>query len=156
MLGQRLSGLLDSLDPMYTLEPDAEEQVLKMADTFMEQVTRQGLLMARHRGSNTLDVKDLQLVLQKQWGIVVPGLGAPPSRNQRIATIRGATSTASNATSSDGGNDSKDPPAITTTMTTGSGNKRRPSTSSATSNFSNRSKKTKTNATTHSAAATTS
>jgi transcription initiation factor TFIID subunit 12 len=150
MLGQRLSGLLDSLDPMYTLEPDAEEQVLKMADTFMEQVTRQGLLMARHRGSNTLDVKDLQLVLQKQWGIVVPGLGAPPSRNQRLGTM----STASSASSMAGGNDSKEPPATTTMTTTGSGNKRRPSNSSATSNFSNRPKKTKTNATTHSATAT--
>lgn len=77
LVGQRLRDLLASLDPNYVLDAEAEEQVLQLADDFLDKVTKQSLRLAQHRGSKTLDVQDVQLALQKQWGIVVPGLGPP-------------------------------------------------------------------------------
>lgn len=85
LVGERIADLVKSLDPNYTIDEAAEEQVLQLADDFLDQVTRQSLRMAQHRGSKTLDVQDLQLVLSKQWGIVVPGLGAPTFRPSKVA-----------------------------------------------------------------------
>lgn len=83
LVGQRIQDLVKSLDPNYTIDIAAEEQILQLADDFLDQVTRQSIRMAQHRGSKTLDVQDLQLVLAKQWGITVPGLGAPTFRARR-------------------------------------------------------------------------
>ena len=80
LVGQRIQDLVQSLDPNYTIDIAAEEQLLQLADDFLDRVTRQSIKMAQHRGSKTLDVQDLQLVLAKQWGITVPGLGAPTFR----------------------------------------------------------------------------
>jgi len=85
LVGQRIQELVKSLDPNYSIDHAAEEQVLQLADDFLDQVTRQSIRMAQHRGSKTLDVQDLQLVLAKQWGIVVPGLGAPTFRPTKSA-----------------------------------------------------------------------
>lgn len=62
------------------MDAEAEEQVLQLADDFLESVTKQSLLLAQHRGSKVLDVQDIQLVLAKHWGISVPGLGLPNMR----------------------------------------------------------------------------
>jgi histone H3/H4 len=83
LMGERIANLVKSLDPNYTIDIAAEEQLLQLADDFLDQVTRQSIRMAQHRGSKTLDVQDLQLVLAKQWGITVPGLGAPTFRSTK-------------------------------------------------------------------------
>ena len=79
LVGQRLQSILSSIDPTYTLDADAEEQLLRLADDFVDNVVRRGIRLARHRGSDRLDVADLSLVLRKGWGITVPGLGGPTS-----------------------------------------------------------------------------
>ena len=79
-MGPKIQDLVKSIDPSYTIDAEAEEQVLQLADDFLENVTRQSLLLAQHRGSKTLDVQDIQLVLAKHWGISVPGLGLPNLR----------------------------------------------------------------------------
>lgn len=77
LVGQRIADLVQSIDPNYVIDRDAEEQVLQLADDFLDKVTRQALLLCKHRGSDTLDVQDLQIVLAKHWGISVPGMGLP-------------------------------------------------------------------------------
>ena len=72
---------MKELDPSYSLDAEAEEQVLQLADDFLDRVCKQSLRLAQHRGSKTLDVQDVQLVLAKQWNIVLPGLGAPTFNN---------------------------------------------------------------------------
>ena len=111
MIGQRLRDLVTSLDPNYTLDADAEEQVLELADDFLEKVTKQSMRLAQHRGSKTLDVSDIQLVLAKQWGIVIPGLGAPNMRptkpdnrvvaGAQVSTVPGANNNTKRQMSSD-------------------------------------------------------
>jgi len=79
LVGQRLNDLLHSLDPNYTLDSQAEDEVLRLAQNFLDSVVNKSIRLSQHRGSKTLDVQDVQFVLAKQWGIVVPGLG-PPTR----------------------------------------------------------------------------
>ena len=92
LIGQRLRDLVASLDANYVLDAEAEEQVLQLADDFLDKVTRQSLRLAQHRGSKTLDVQDVQLALSKQWGIVVPGLGAPTLRSSKPENRASASS----------------------------------------------------------------
>jgi histone H3/H4 len=79
LIGERLRDLLHSLDPNYNMDSQAEEETLRLAQEFLDQVVSKSIRMSQHRGSKTLDVQDVQFVLAKQWGIVIPGLG-PPSR----------------------------------------------------------------------------
>ena len=48
-----------------------------MADSFVDKVTKDAIKLARHRGSNCLDVVDMALALKKGYNIEVPGLGPP-------------------------------------------------------------------------------
>lgn len=72
--GERLKNILKEVDPAYDLEPDAEELVLRMADEFVHRVTKRAAEYAKHRRSATLDAVDVQLCLEKHWGLVVPGI----------------------------------------------------------------------------------
>jgi transcription initiation factor TFIID subunit TAF12 len=91
-VGERIADLVKSIDPNYVIDPEAEEQVLQLADDFLEKVTRQAIRLAQHRGSTIVDVQDLQIVLAKNFGIVIPGMGFPNIRPVKSTT---ATSTVS-------------------------------------------------------------
>jgi histone H3/H4 len=91
LVGERIADLVKSIDPNYVIDPEAEEQVLQLADDFLEKVTRQATRLAQHRGSTMVDVQDLQIVLAKNFGIVVPGMGFPNIRPVKSTT---ATTTA--------------------------------------------------------------
>jgi transcription initiation factor TFIID subunit TAF12 len=88
LIGPRIDDLVRQIDPSYAMEPQAQEQLLQLADDFLEKVCRQGLRIAEHRGSKTLDVPDVQLALQKQWGIVIPGLGPFLKKTKPSAAAR--------------------------------------------------------------------
>eukprot|EP00804_Cyclotella_cryptica_P029564 CCRYP_019344-RA/>CCRYP_019344-RA protein AED:0.21 eAED:0.21 QI:581/1/1/1/1/1/2/532/265 len=77
ILGTKLQDLCQSIDPSYVLESQVQESLLEMADSFLDKVTSDAIRLARHRGSNTLDVVDVALALKKGYGMEVPGLGAP-------------------------------------------------------------------------------
>jgi transcription initiation factor TFIID subunit 12 len=98
LVGQRIQDLVKSIDPNYVIDTEAEEQVLQLADDFLDKVTRQSLRLAQHRGSKTLDVQDVQIVLAKHWGIAVPGLGLP-----NIRPLKPGKQTVLKATPSSGG-----------------------------------------------------
>jgi histone H3/H4 len=86
LIGERVQDLVKSVDPSYVLENQAEEQLLELADDFLEKICRQSVRVAKHRGSDVVDVRDVQLMLQTQWGIVIPGLGPPPSKKRSQIT----------------------------------------------------------------------
>ena len=90
LAGQKVRDLLKTIDSSYALDPDAEDQILRMADEFVEKLVSQSMRLAKHRQAGksaagggrvgvTLDVADVQLCLSKQWGITVPGL-APKAK----------------------------------------------------------------------------
>lgn len=98
LIGTRVQDILTSLDPSYTLDAAAEHQVLQLVDDFLDKALKQSMRVAQHRGSKTLDVPDLQYVLAKQWGIVIPGLGPPvvpasPAKKRKSASAAGSSTT---------------------------------------------------------------
>eukprot|EP00455_Lapot_gusevi_P042806 TRINITY_DN5133_c0_g1_i6.p1 TRINITY_DN5133_c0_g1~~TRINITY_DN5133_c0_g1_i6.p1 ORF type:complete len:146 (-),score=14.20 TRINITY_DN5133_c0_g1_i6:52-435(-) len=73
---KRLQDLVDSIDPNEKLDPDVEQILLEMANEFIDNVATNAAALAKHRGSNSISVKDVQLHLDKYWDIRVPGFSS--------------------------------------------------------------------------------
>jgi len=74
--GRRLQDLLRDVDPSFQLDNEAEEFILQMAEDFVEQVTRPACDLAKHRKSQELETRDLQVIFEKHWNIKVPVSGS--------------------------------------------------------------------------------
>ena len=74
LIGQKIRDLLKSIDPAYTLDPEAEQHILRMSEDFVDKLISQSFTMANHRRSQQMNVSDVQLCLSKFWGINIPGL----------------------------------------------------------------------------------
>lgn len=97
-------GYPDSQHHQENLEPVVEEMLIQMAEEFIHNVASCSSTLAKHRGSGTLDVKDVQLHLEKHWDIRVPGFDeihtpmtgssviptAAPAHQKRLSLVRGA------------------------------------------------------------------
>ena len=81
VIGQKLSDLVNSIDPSFKLTPEAEEVLLSLADQFIDSVVEDSCKLAIHRvthggkagvapppgGVNPLvDVTDINLVLKEK------------------------------------------------------------------------------------------
>jgi len=98
---RKLQDLLREIDPTETLDDDVEEILLQIADDFIENVISTSCQIAKHRKSNTLEVKDMQLHLDRNWNMWIPGFGSEDLRpykklpsteahRQRLALIKKA------------------------------------------------------------------
>ncbi|KNC50424.1 transcription initiation factor TFIID subunit 12 [Thecamonas trahens ATCC 50062] len=70
-----LEELVKQIDPAEALDNEVKEVLFEIADDFIESVTSFACALAKHRGSDTLDVSDLKLHLERNWDIHVPGFG---------------------------------------------------------------------------------
>ncbi|CAI9171059.1 unnamed protein product [Rangifer tarandus platyrhynchus] len=68
--------LVREVDPNEQLDEDVEEMLLQIADDFIESVVTAACQLAQHRKSSTLEVKDVQLHLERQWNMWIPGFGS--------------------------------------------------------------------------------
>jgi len=75
-----MTQLLRSLQPDLELEPSAESFLLAAADEFIESVAQFAADMALHRGSDTLETKDLQLHLERNHNIRLPNYATDETR----------------------------------------------------------------------------
>ncbi|XP_032102489.1 transcription initiation factor TFIID subunit 12 [Sapajus apella] len=91
-----------SYEPNQHGDQDYPEMLLQIADDFIESVVTAACQLARHRKSSTLEVKDVQLHLERQWNMWIPGFGSEEIRpykkactteahKQRMALIRKTT-----------------------------------------------------------------
>ena len=77
VLGEKLQNLCHSIDQSYYLDAEVQERLVELADRFLDKVTKDAIRLAKHRGSNCLDVVDVALALKKGYDLEVPGLGPP-------------------------------------------------------------------------------
>ncbi|KAH9947573.1 transcription initiation factor TFIID subunit A-domain-containing protein [Amylocystis lapponica] len=75
-----IQDLVSSIDPNVKVEPEVEELLLDIADEFIDSVTNFGCRLAKHRGGDTLEVKDLQLHLERNHNIRIPGFASDETR----------------------------------------------------------------------------
>ncbi|CAG8160327.1 unnamed protein product [Penicillium olsonii] len=62
------------------LTPDAEEFILQMADDFVDEVITQACRLAKLRPSSTLELRDLQLVLERNYNMRISGFSTDDLR----------------------------------------------------------------------------
>lgn len=55
--------MVKEVDPTEQLDEEVEEVLLQLADDFVETTVNTACLLAKHRHSNTIEVKDVQLHL---------------------------------------------------------------------------------------------
>lgn len=72
---RKLQDLLHEIDPRETMDDDVEELLLQVADDFIENVINSSCQVAKNRKSSTLDVKDVQIHLDRNWNMWIPGYG---------------------------------------------------------------------------------
>lgn len=99
---KKLQDLIREVDPNEQLDEDVEEMLLQIADDFIESVVTAACQFGQHHKSSTLEVKDVQLHLERQWNMWIPGFGSEEIRpyekactteahKQRMALIRKTT-----------------------------------------------------------------
>ncbi|KAI0032103.1 AFG1-like ATPase-domain-containing protein [Vararia minispora EC-137] len=77
-----IQDLVASIDPNVKIDPEVEDLLLDIADEFVDSVTNFGCRLAKHRGGDTLDIKDLQLHLERNHNIRIPGFSSDETRVQ--------------------------------------------------------------------------
>ncbi|KNZ44351.1 hypothetical protein VP01_924g3 [Puccinia sorghi] len=109
---RKIQELVESIDPSERLETEVEDLLLELADEFIDSVTRFSCQLAKHRKSDRLETKDIQLHLgkipkhvfrERSWNIRIPGfandeirqsqsrrINALPSYQSRVAIVREA------------------------------------------------------------------
>lgn len=83
----RLQDLVKEVDPTEQLDEEVEEMLLQLADDFVETTVNAACLLAKHRHANTVEVKDVQLHLERNWNMWIPGFGTDEVRPYKRATI---------------------------------------------------------------------
>ncbi|RKO94939.1 hypothetical protein CAUPRSCDRAFT_773, partial [Caulochytrium protostelioides] len=69
---RKIHALTEEVGHALRLDPEMEKTLLAMADNVIEQLTTSAAVLAAHRGSRVLDVRDIQLPLQRNWNFRVP------------------------------------------------------------------------------------
>jgi transcription initiation factor TFIID subunit 12 len=85
----KLAALLQEVAPGEVLDADVEAFLQQHVDEFVEGVTEMACRLAKHRRSRTLEARDVQLYLEKNWGIRVPGYGDDPRAARRVGPAAG-------------------------------------------------------------------
>ncbi len=68
-----MQELVKEVDSTEQLDEDVEDLLLQIADDFIENVINTSCILAKHRKSNTLDVKDVKFNLERNFNLYIPG-----------------------------------------------------------------------------------
>ena len=100
---RKLSELVNNIgadegDGKTNIDGDVEELLLDLADEFITSVTGFACRLAKHRKVDSVDVRDVQLHLERNWNIRIPGYAMDeirttrkwqpnPSYNQKVSGV---------------------------------------------------------------------
>jgi len=82
-LVRQVTGGGDGLGGGEGLTPEVEESILNVADTFVDQVLQAACKNAKERGSKILEIRDIQLTLERGYNIRIPGYASDEIRTVR-------------------------------------------------------------------------
>lgn len=83
---QKLSELAKQIDGEDKLDDEASRLLMIVAEDFVDNVATYACRLAKHRKSTTVEVKDVQMHLERNWGIRIAGLSSddvPPGRGRK-------------------------------------------------------------------------
>jgi len=75
-----IQDLVASIDPNVKISPEVEDLLLEIADEFIDSVANFSCRLAKHRGGDTLEARDLQLHLERNHNIRIPGFASDETR----------------------------------------------------------------------------
>jgi len=75
-----IQDLVASIDPTVKILPEVEDLLLEIADEFIDSVANFSCRLAKHRGGDTLEARDLQLHLERNHNIRIPGFASDETR----------------------------------------------------------------------------
>jgi transcription initiation factor TFIID subunit 12 len=82
-LDELVRQITGSVSPEDGLSPEVEEAVLSLTDNFVDNVVQKACALAKLRQGQTLEVKDIQMVLERNYGIRIPGYSLDELRTVR-------------------------------------------------------------------------
>lgn len=83
----RLQELVREVDPTEQLDEEVEELLLQIADDFVEDTVKAACSFAKHRKVSRIEVRDVQLHLERKWNMWLPGFGTDELRPYKRATV---------------------------------------------------------------------
>ncbi|CAH2054681.1 unnamed protein product, partial [Iphiclides podalirius] len=83
----RIQELVREVDPTVQLDEEVEELMLQLADDFMDTALGASCSLAKHRHTPNVELKDVQLHLERQWNMWIPGFGNDEMRPYKRATV---------------------------------------------------------------------
>ncbi|KAH7322328.1 transcription initiation factor, partial [Rhizoctonia solani] len=75
-----IQDLVAELDPRVTVDYEMESYLLARADEFIDSVMHFACQIAKHRGSDQVEPRDIQLHLERNHNIRIPGFASDEIR----------------------------------------------------------------------------
>lgn len=72
----KFADILESINPYITMDNDIQNILIELSNDFIHNVCNISCQLAKHRQSNQLEARDVEVFLAKQYGIQIP-----PSHN---------------------------------------------------------------------------
>lgn len=83
----RLQELVREVDPTIQLDEEVEETLLCIADDFIDNVIKGASLIAKHRRVPTIEVRDVQVLLERKYNMWIPGFGTDEVKPYKRSTL---------------------------------------------------------------------
>ncbi|CAF0918648.1 unnamed protein product [Rotaria sp. Silwood1] len=82
-----IQELIKEVDPMMQIDEEVEEMLIQIAEEFVDSTLTASCQNAKHRKSNTVEAKDVQLYLERTYSMWIPGFGTEdPKQYKKFLT----------------------------------------------------------------------